>query len=337
MKGLPEERVAANRFTSDVDALQAGLPPIGTPDAARQADLETARLLQQNRFAPSRSFEFRLRNQLLDQLGKKEAKSMSWSRFFRAAARPALVTALAVVLLFGGALAVSPEVRASAGGWVARFVEVASPAGLLSRQAAPTQDGPTGARSLLDRRGEQPLATGLPEPVAEAKLDSAQNIVSLETAQAGVNFQIRVPGWLPAGYKLLGAAGQPSLEGIGIAAPALPKLPADAPQIELPQSVILVFSNATGGKLMLSERRIVPLSSREAPREAELPAGTGSIKEVTVNGQAAQYIEGAWTEKGWVDNGERQLHWQDAEGVLYDLSSSNLGFEELLSVAESIK
>ena len=68
-----------------------------------------------------------------------------------------------------------------------------------------------------------------------------------------------------------------------------------------------------------------------------MPAGKGSTKEVTVNGQAAQYIEGAWSEKGWVDNGEHQLHWQDAEGVLYDLMGSNLGLEELLAVAESIK
>ena len=217
MKGLPEEQVAADRFISDLDAPQAGRSVIAASDDAQQADLEMARLLQQNRFAPSRGFEFRLRNQLLDQLEKREAKSMSWSRFFRAAARPVMVTALAVVLLFGGALVVSPEVRASAGGWVARFVEVASPAGLLGRQAAACA-GVTGRircpLTVAASFGADPAsAKDLPEPVAEAKLDVMQTLVALDTAQAGVNFQIRVPSWLPVGYKLLGAAGQPSLAG----------------------------------------------------------------------------------------------------------------------------
>jgi hypothetical protein len=56
-----------------------------------------------------------------------------------------------------------------------------------------------------------------------------------------------------------------------------------------------------------------------------------------VNGQPAQYVDGMWTENGWVSGGFYQLHWQGADGIVYDLSSTTITLDTLLTVAESIQ
>jgi hypothetical protein len=72
------------------------------------------------------------------------------------------------------------------------------------------------------------------------------------------------------------------------------------------------------------------------PAEIPLPAGQDSVQEVTVNGQAAQYVAGRWTQAGWAAEGRYQLHWQ-AGDITFDLTSSLLQLESLLDVAESLE
>ena len=88
-----------------------------------------------------------------------------------------------------------------------------------------------------------------------------------------------------------------------------------------------------GGTLTLSEMHV----SGRAPADVPLPAGEASVQDVTVNGQPAQYVEGRWTADGWVSGGHYQLHWQDAEGRMFDLVSNKLVLEALLAVAESLE
>jgi hypothetical protein len=154
--------------------------------------------------------------------------------------------------------------------------------------------------------------------------------VSLEEAQAGLDFEILVPAALPEGYSFLGAAPRPEPpSGLGGADP-----PADLPKAKPPQVAILVFGNSDGDVLMLSEALIN--DPAPGPGAVPLPAGEGSVQEVTVDGQPAQYIEGLWGPSGWVAEGHHQLHWQ-AESIMFDLVSATLGLDDLLAVAESIE
>ena len=159
---------------------------------------------------------------------------------------------------------------------------------------------------------------------------SSRELVSLEEAQAGLDFEILMPSALPEGYTFLGAAPRPEPpSGLGGADP-----PPDLPKARPPQVVMLVFGNSAGDVLMLSEMLIN--DPAPAPAEVPLPAGEGSVQEVTVNGQPAQYIEGMWSPSGWVSEGHHQLHWQ-AGGIMFDLISPTLGLGDLLSVAESLE
>jgi hypothetical protein len=345
----------AEQFARDVDRLLAGQPVAESTDDADRADLALVDLLSRAHFVPDPRFESHLRGNLLRQLYEKEAKTVSPIKVFRSLARSALVAGLSAALVLGVALAVSPDVRAAAQGWLARFIEVDSPEELLSvrkeRPALPGAETGAGAGIVPEPAGEGPTlqaATSLdgdsdeimplgPEansqapPVPVPGMQPSRELLSLEEAQANVDFEIRVPAALPEGYSFLGVAPRPESPGdlpdIGI------EPPADLPKIEPPQMAMLLFGNAAGDLLTLAEvRRASP-----APVEVPLPAGRGSLQEVTVNGQEAQYIEGMWTADGWTSSGHHQLHWQDTEGITYDLISRTLGLEELLPVAESIE
>ncbi len=354
-----EVQEEAERFGSALDLALAGRAGGEPPDGgheAEQADLEMARLLGQTRFAPSRRFELRLRNQLMNRLYEKEAKGMSVSRVFRSVVRPLAVATVSAVLLFGMVMVFSPQARASAGDWAARFVETDSPLALLPArmlsgivpQAGITPSsqpsGPEGLKlpgAAPSLPGGQVGPSGIP-----AQSTAQQSLISLQEAQARVSFKIRVPSQLPSGYKLLGVSVPPSatldagiapLPQDSAAVPAAPdasrQLPANPPSLEAPQNVILVFGNGSNEVLMLAEARMPALGDIEVP----LPAGKGSLQDATVKGQPAQYVEGGWTDSGWSSAGGRQLHWQDAEGVTYDLLSAKLGLKELLAVAESLQ
>jgi len=162
-------------------------------------------------------------------------------------------------------------------------------------------------------------------------------LVSLEEAQAQTSFTIKMPTVLPEGYSFKGVLKPPPPPKIE------ESLPADS-RVSLPSAVTLIFEDAAGEVLMLSEMKLVtPAALAEADRaapslgEIKLPAGVGSVQEVTVNGQPGQYIEGAWSSQGWDSNASHHLlHWQGADGVTYSLLSRTLGLSELLATAESI-
>jgi len=258
----------------------------------------------------------------------------------------------------GVVLAVSPDVRAAAQeaaqGLVARFVEVDSPLALLFPQekgaplptTLPAPDGQV-AEAVGVGKGELPelgeIELGeLPalgnegveiEPGKLALPDAppSRELVSLEEAQAGLDFEILMPSALPEGYAFLGAAPRPEPPS-GMPGGANP--PADLPKVKPPQVVMLVFGNSAGDVLMLAEALIN--DPAPVPAEVPLPAGEGSVQEVTVNGQPAQYVEGMWSPSGWVSEGHHELHWQ-AGGIMFDLISPTFGLDDLLAVAESIE
>ena len=268
---------------------------------------------------------------------------MTPMRVFRSLVRPVLVAGLSAVIVLGVVFAASPDVRAAAQEWAARFVEVDTPWALLpvreERPAAPASiTAPDElAAGAAAGKGESPAlelgnegidieAGTLPAPDGQP----SRELVSLEEAQAGLDFEILMPSVLPEGYAFLGAAPTPELPS---GMPGGAKAPPDLPKTKPPQVVILVFGNSDGEGLMLSEM----LMRTPAPAGAAvpLPAGEGSVQEVTVNGQPAQYVEGMWSPSGWVSEGNHQLHWQNDEGIMFDLMSSTLGLDDLLPVAES--
>lgn len=344
------------RFGRDVDRLLAGQPLAEGPDDAYQADLELARLLGRAQFVPDLRFKSRLRSHLLHQLYEneegKEIRIMSPIRVFRSLVRPLLVAGVSAVIVLGVVFAVSPDVRAAAQQLWVSFVEVDSPWALLpaaqKHPAAPPEvtaeggDVASAGRAGVPSAEAQP-STGKPEPPASQPESSAAEglpvpdvqptraLLSLEEAQAKVDFEIQMPAALPEGYSFLGAMPMPEppagVPDVGV------EPPADLPKTRPPQAVTLLFSHADGGTLTLSEMRV----SGRAPAGVPLPAGGASVQDVTVNGQPAQYVEGRWTEDGWVSGGHYQLHWQDAEGLMFDLVSNELALEALLAVAESLE
>jgi hypothetical protein len=340
-------RDEAERFAQDVDSLLADQPVAETSDDAYQADLALVRLLSQGRFVPDPHFRCRLRNQLLNQLceERKELKTMSPIKVFRSLARPVIVASLSAVIVLGAVLAISPDARAAAQEMWVRFVEVDSPWALLPRGAeqpemerrsdsatAPTvpstmEDGGAEAGAPLPPSDLESGAKELPVPGAQP----TRKLISLEEAQAGLNFKIRVPSVLPDGYVFRGIVPQPELPtnppDIGVAPPD------DLPKIERPQTAMLIFGNAADEILILSE----VLTNDPGHLAVTLPAGKGGVQDVMINDQPAQYVEGRWTEDGWVASGNYQLHWQSEDGIMYDLTSSTLGLETLLPVAESIE
>jgi hypothetical protein len=342
------------RFVRDVDRLLADQPVEEEfTDDAYRADLEVANLLGRVQFTPDPRFRSRLRSHMLHQLSDEEVQRMSPMRIFRSLVRPVLVAGLSAVVVLAVVFAVSPAVRAAAQEaaqeLVARFVEVDSPWALLlgGEEGPALPDAPAGPGEMPDVEGldvEPPWAQGVPsvpgyeggpdiEKLDLSEVPASGGLLSLEEAQADLDFEIRVPSVLPEGYSFLGVMAPPEL------AAELPDLgiesPAGVPRIEAPQSAILIFGNAAGERLTLSELDMRLLG--QPPGEIPLPAGSGAVQDVTVNGQPAQYVAGRWTEDGWVFDGHYLLHWQGAEGIMYDLISHVLDLEQLLPVAESIE
>jgi hypothetical protein len=344
------------RFVRDVDRLLADQPVEEEfTDDAYRADLEVANLLGRVQFTPDSRFRSRLRSHMLHQLSDEEVQRMSPMRVFRSLVRPVLVAGLSAVVVLAVVFAASPAARAAAQEaaqeLVARFVEVDSPLALLFPQGEgaalpttlPAPDGQVseavgvGEGQLPElgeiELGELPALTNEGVELDKLAVPDApdRELVSLEEAQAGLDFEILVPTALPEGYSFLGAAPRPELPD-GLLGGADP--PADLPKAKPPQVAILVFGNSDGDVLMLSEALIN--DPAPAPGAVPLPAGEGSVQEVTVDGQPGQYIEGMWSPSGWVSEGHHELHWQ-AGGIVFDLISPTLGLDDLLAVAESIE
>jgi len=326
------------RFVRDVELLRAGEPVSEANDASYQADLAMADLLTRARFVPTAEFKARLRSTLQNQLETERRSSMLpvfGGSIFRQLFKGAVAVGLATSLLLAALLVVSPAARAQVQDLIVRFVEVDSPWALLPapldadspRTALPTPDPAesTGA----GRSAGVPTPSGLPAPSLPEGLAPRpeQALVSMEEAQAQVSFTIKMPATLPEGYSFKGVVKPPPPPEIE------EPLPEDGPVSRLPSAAILIFEDAAGETLMLSQ---VTLST-PALGEVQLPTGEGSVQEVTVNGQPGQYVEGAWSPQGWNPNANHHvLHWQGADGVTYDLISRTLGLNELLATAGSI-
>jgi hypothetical protein len=346
------------QFARDVDLILKGQAVEEISDKAYQADLALTKTLSHMQFKPDPRFESRLRGKLLQKLyedeREKEVRTMSLKNMFRSLVRPVLVAGVSAAVVLGVVFAASPDVRAAAGEWVARFVEVDSPWTLLPEtENQPVAESPPdlstedvasvateGAPSVsvgetvvvTSGQGVKEVATGeLPEP-ERSQVEPRSELISLEEAQAELDFKIRIPSVLPDGYDFLGVVPRPDLPA------TLPDVgvepPDDLPKVKPPQMALLIFGNEDGEMLSLSEMYVAD-SDRAVPN-VPLPAGEGAVQDVTVNGQSAQYVEGMWTEDGWGTGGHYQLHWQDGD-ILYDLISRTLDLEELLSIAESIK
>lgn len=346
------------QFARDVDLILKGQAVEGISDEAYQADLVLTKTLSQIQFEPDPRFESRLRGKLLQKLyedeREKEVRTMSLKNMFRSLVRPVLVAGVSAAVVLGVVFVASPDVRAAAGEWMARFVEVDSPWTLLPEtedrtvvdnppelspepvESIATEGAPSVSVGetvvITSGQGVKEIATGeLPEP-ERPQADPRNELISPEEAQAELDFKIRIPSVLPDGYRFLGVV--PRLElpdtppDVGI------ELPDDLPKVKPPQMALLIFGNEEGEMLSLSEMYVVD-SDRAVP-SVPLPAGEGAVQDVTVNGQPAQYVEGMWMESGWGTGGHYQLHWQDGD-ILYDLTSRTMDLEKLLPVAESIK
>jgi len=350
----PSEKADGERFAKDLDLLLANKPVAKAEDDHYEADIALARFLSQAHFEPAPLFESRLRGKLQDHLYKREVRTMSPLSVLRSLARPLLVASLSAAILFTALLFVSPDARAAVQGWAGHFVEVDSPWALLplaKQPQSPASEVVPGTAKLAvpdvqpapnprSPAKQLPSPGTPPKPGSEVAPEVAQlavpnvqptrNLISLEAAQAKVDFKIRVPSTLPKGYKFMGVVPTPelpsSLPNTGIQAPA------DLPAQKTPQVAMLIFANSAGDQMMLSEMQVSEPASLDVP----LPAGKGSVQNVTVNGQAAQYVEGIWTPTGWDANGNHQLHWA-AENIGFDLISRTLKLDDLKAVAESIQ
>jgi hypothetical protein len=329
-EGLDNE---AERFAHDVDRLWSEQAVDEPGSDEYQADLSLAGLLSRAQFAPDPRFKSTLWNRLVARSSgeRKGGNVMSPVGVLRSLVRPVLVVGLSALLVFGLVLAVSPAVRAAAQEWLTRFVEVDSPWALLS--GAPDKEtsdqAPGASEPSLPGTGEVPPA-GIASPplVGGSAPGLDQALVSVEEAQAETPLTIKVPASLPDGYSLKGVVKPVPLPQLDV------PLPADSPAPPSPASVMLVFENRAGETMLLSEATMPVPAEGDLP----LPAGKGSVQEVSVNGQPGQYVEGAWTPQGWETGAaQRMLHWQGTDGVTYDLISQNLGLKDLLAVAESIR
>lgn len=336
------------RFVRDVELLRTGKPVPEVTGASYQADLAMADLLLRARFVPTAEFKARLQSKLQNQLEMERRPSMlsfSSDSLFRQLLKGAVAFGLTVSVVLGALLIVSPAARAQVQDLIVRFVEVDSPWALLSGlpgaeggAALPTPDPDQAPGAGMSEGVSRPSDIPAPPLPKGLSPQPEQALVSLEEAQAQTSFTIKMPAVLPEGYSFKGVLETPPSPRIE------EPLPADSPVSHLPSAVTLIFEDAGGEVLMLSEMKLVaPAALVEADRAApslggiELPAGEGSVQEVTVNGQPGQYVGGAWSPKGWDPNANHHLlHWQGADGVTYELLSPTLGLSELLVVAQSI-
>jgi hypothetical protein len=318
------------QFAEDVDRIYRGEKPATSGDEAYQADLEFADLLNRASFTPNQAYKTQLHVQLVDKLYQqhqpKEVPNM-FSKFLRSA----MVAVVATVLLFAVVFAASPDARAATQQFVARYIGVGSVNELLPEGEALPSGPPSGVSvTENDDANGRPQSPAGSLPIQPSDTLPRNDLMTLEEAQNGMDFTIKMPSYLPEGYSFLGAVPAPELPEFApagqIPAPDLPKRPAI-------QKVQLMFGSGGDDILMLSQA----IWSIEAPSDVLLPAGEGSIQDVTVNGQPAQFVDGAWTEQGWVAGGLYRLHWEGTDGITYDLTSTVLGLEELLAIAESIQ
>lgn len=321
-------------FEQDLEQVFTGQPMPETQDEAYQADLELADLMSRARYVPAAAYKTRLHVHLIDQLfPTKEVKPM----FFKIV-RSVMVTVVAALLLFVIVFAASPDARAATQQFVNRFVEASSPWNAAPGGKQPTAPGdqalevgsqnPAGIKpgSASENGGSAPGISGVvPQP---GQKNALSDLISLDEAQKGIDFTILMPSTLPDGYTFQGVMPRPQVPENVPGSDIQP--PADMPKMQLPQLAILVFKNADGEILTLSERTNVKDIG------IQLPVGEGSMQDVSINGNPGQFVQGMWTQGGWSTEGNYFLTWT-SNGYTLELNSRVLGLDQLLAVAESIQ
>jgi hypothetical protein len=320
------------QFAEDVDRLYNGERLVESGDEAYQADLELADLMNRASFTPSQSYKTQLHVQLIDRLYQqhqpKEVRFM-----FPKVLRSVLVAVVAALFLFAVVFAASPDARAAAKQIAERFVGVNSASDLLpGRDTVP--NGPPSGVSIAgnDSSGRPQSPTGS-LPLNPANTQSKADMITVEEAQAYLEFTVKVPSYLPEGYSFLGVSPQPEVPNIDPTGGKLP-VPDDLPKLGPMQQAMLVFGNGGSDVILLSENK---KPTDIAAIDGQFPVGQGAAQDVTINGQPGQFINGTWTPDGWKEGGFYQLHWVGSDGITYDLASSVLDLEELMAIAESIQ
>lgn len=257
--------------------------------------------------------------------------------------RSTLVAVVAAVLMFAVVFAASPDARAATQELLVRFVGVESIGDLLPGDQGLPEGAPDGVSfadgNETNGRPQSPLGAMPPSSDALPKAE----LITVEAAQVGLEFTIKMPGYLPEGYSFQGASGQPQLPASplnGIVSPDVSRsdqnAPAGMPDRSPMSTVRLVWRSANGDTLILAEAMLP--KAEVGMDEVGLPIlGQGAVQNVTVNGQPAQFINGNLTDNALKGAGFFQLHWVGTDGITYDLNSSVLGLEELLAIAESIR
>lgn len=143
--------------------------------------------------------------------------------------------------------------------------------------------------------------------------------VSLAEARSTISAPISLPEYVPEGYQL-----KPEVQLIDFEDGALPMA-----------QLVWQADRAEGGFTTLALTVSYP---SEGIEDYGHLIGPDALQEVTVNGQPAGLVSGAWNydTRQYERSHLLSLNWEYAPGVFYSLSAPSLGGDELIRIAESI-
>lgn len=141
-----------------------------------------------------------------------------------------------------------------------------------------------------------------------------EDLLSIAEARETLPFAINLPTWVPEGYTLRERVTVPHFE-------------------DQLARVAIRWSAPEKAELMLT------IEKRPAGAENRWVIGDGSLQEITVHGQPAALVRGAWDydEKQWSHAGILTLFWPH-DGQTYNLQAHEeyIPIEDLVRIAESI-
>jgi len=282
-----DDTAFSQKFSQDVDELLKGATAeeCCALDEAYRSDLAFAERLIKAKPRPRATFEAGLKRHLLERMSRSSAgHSKLVMRGWRLGLSGLLVGGLMLVILWA---------------WMPAAAALA---------VRPLQDGVVrvlryiGVREVTQRSAPSPVKGG----------EAVQTYEIIAEVQPMVSFSIRVPAYLPRGFRL---------EGI---------------QVLEPSTVALNYRLDPKGEEQGVE--LLSLVEHRLSSQRLFEVGEGSSKEIMLNGKPAILVTG----RGWARGGVR---WQRGEGYLVIWEADGLAFsllstlsrEETLRVAESIR
>jgi hypothetical protein len=362
------------QFLKDVDRLEYGEGSPPAADGEQNSDLTLARLLFRHRSEPTLAYQHTLRCHLLRQLYAKEEEQMSKHRLsslFQMRWAKAFTAFCLVFLVIVIPFWVSPVARAAAGQWFNLTVrEVDNLFSIFGEMPPlPPHDGtepphknggsimvvhskiaPEGSDTLqgnsktadntmegdVSYQGNTQTVEGAlagNSPVGYAKIEKKIEIfkpekLTLEEAQQHLDFPIRTPAYLPDGYRY---------ESVMLPPPLPDTEPKDAKVIGM-KMVSLHYTDPQDNRLTITQH-LMEGDIENTQMSMEMLVGKGSVQQVSINGQLAQFIIGAWKHDGtWdMNDASHTLTWSDTEGRSYEILANQLPLEEMVLIAESLK